>query len=153
MRTLNRPMFNMGGPIKEGIMHGIREPYKGGQLVRPGPGRPGYAGENKWGQYFQNIFKKSGPVVKQVFGKKFKPVVGAIDQIAKQKWLKSLHPSRIKETVGIPGSTTGSAWMTGPANILSKIKKVGPLYKKAWQKAPYTTLGAHLWPAPYAARS
>ena len=23
-------MFNMGGPIKQGIMHGIREPYKGG---------------------------------------------------------------------------------------------------------------------------
>ena len=30
MRTLSRPMFNMGGPIKQGIMHGIREPYKGG---------------------------------------------------------------------------------------------------------------------------
>ena len=30
MRTLSRPMFNMGGPIKEGVMHGIREPYKGG---------------------------------------------------------------------------------------------------------------------------
>ena len=30
MRTLTRPMFNMGGPIKQGIMHGIREPYKGG---------------------------------------------------------------------------------------------------------------------------
>ena len=30
MRTLSRPMFNMGGPIKQGVMHGIREPYKGG---------------------------------------------------------------------------------------------------------------------------
>ena len=30
MRPLNRPMFRMGGPIKEGIMHGIREPYRGG---------------------------------------------------------------------------------------------------------------------------
>jgi len=30
MRTLTRPMFNMGGPIKEGVMHGIREPYRGG---------------------------------------------------------------------------------------------------------------------------
>jgi len=30
MRTLNRPMFNWGGPVKEGIMHGIREPYRGG---------------------------------------------------------------------------------------------------------------------------
>ena len=30
MRTLSRPMFNMGGPIKQGVMHGIREPYKDG---------------------------------------------------------------------------------------------------------------------------
>jgi hypothetical protein len=30
MRTLTRPMFNMGGPIKQGIMTGIREPYAGG---------------------------------------------------------------------------------------------------------------------------
>jgi len=44
MRTLNRPMFNMGGPIKEGVMHNIREPYAHGQLVQPGPGRPGYKG-------------------------------------------------------------------------------------------------------------
>ena len=44
MRTLNRPMFRMGGPIKEGVMHGIREPYRSGQLVRPGPGSPGYRG-------------------------------------------------------------------------------------------------------------
>ena len=29
MRTLNRPMFRMGGPIKEGVMHGIREPRQG----------------------------------------------------------------------------------------------------------------------------
>ena len=30
MKTLSRPMFRMGGPIKQGIMHGIREPYRGG---------------------------------------------------------------------------------------------------------------------------
>ena len=30
MRTLNRPMFRYGGPIKEGVMHGIREPKKNG---------------------------------------------------------------------------------------------------------------------------
>lgn len=46
MRTLTRPMFNMGGPIKQGIMHGIREPYKHGQRVMPTSdgSRPGYAG-------------------------------------------------------------------------------------------------------------
>ena len=36
MRTLSRPMFNMGGPIKQGIMHGIREPYRGGSRVGAG---------------------------------------------------------------------------------------------------------------------
>ena len=30
MRTLNRPMFRYGGPIKEGVMHGIREPKRNG---------------------------------------------------------------------------------------------------------------------------
>ena len=46
MRTLSRPMFNMGGPIKQGIMHGIREPYAQGQRVMPSYDgrRPGYAG-------------------------------------------------------------------------------------------------------------
>jgi len=33
MRTLNRPMFRYGGPIKQGIMSGIREPHKNGQRV------------------------------------------------------------------------------------------------------------------------
>jgi len=44
MRILNRPMFKYGGPIKEGVMHGMRNNYQSGQLVRPGPGRPGYQG-------------------------------------------------------------------------------------------------------------
>ena len=30
MRPLHRPMFRYGGPIKEGIMSGIREPHAGG---------------------------------------------------------------------------------------------------------------------------
>ena len=30
MRTLNRPMFRYGGPIKQGVMNGIREPKKNG---------------------------------------------------------------------------------------------------------------------------
>ena len=30
MRTLNRPMFRYGGPIKEGVMNGIREPKRHG---------------------------------------------------------------------------------------------------------------------------
>ena len=37
MRTLTRPMFNMGGPIKQGVMNGIREPKKnGGKMLLVG---------------------------------------------------------------------------------------------------------------------
>ena len=36
MRTLNRPMFRYGGPIKEGVMSGIREPKRnGGSMGEP----------------------------------------------------------------------------------------------------------------------
>ena len=36
MKTLNRPMFRYGGPIKEGIMNGIREPKRnGGSMGEP----------------------------------------------------------------------------------------------------------------------
>ena len=34
MKPLNRPMFRYGGPIKEGIMDGIREPKKNGGLSK-----------------------------------------------------------------------------------------------------------------------
>ena len=33
MRTLNRPMFRYGGPIKEGVMNGIREPKRNGRSM------------------------------------------------------------------------------------------------------------------------
>ena len=47
MRTLTRPMFNMGGPIKQGIMHGIREPHKDGKIVG-GHQSPLLAGAHPW---------------------------------------------------------------------------------------------------------
>ena len=37
MKTLSRPMFNWGGPVKQGIMHGIREPKRdGGKMLLAG---------------------------------------------------------------------------------------------------------------------
>ena len=48
MRPLNRPMFKMGGPIKEGIMQGMKEPpaiNTVGSSLAPtdASGRQGYA--------------------------------------------------------------------------------------------------------------
>jgi hypothetical protein len=43
MKILNRPMFRYGGPIKEGIMTGIREPKKqGGSMGAALVGNPAY---------------------------------------------------------------------------------------------------------------
>jgi hypothetical protein len=43
MKPLNRPMFRYGGPIKEGIMDGIREPKKNG-----GPTGTGLVGDQRY---------------------------------------------------------------------------------------------------------
>ena len=168
MRTLNRPMFNMGGPIKEGVMHGIREPYRHGRRVGYANGTPG------WGGYFKNIFQKSKPVIKQVVGKKFKPIVGAMDQIAKQKWLATLPQSvrQAVQTKGIPGSTTAQSFMKNLKSFpgLSKIpgwaKKAkdlafqypkttaltalygGPTVIEAGKNIPWSGIGGFLDPRP-----
>jgi len=47
MKTLNRPMFRYGGPIKEGVMNGIREPKRnGGSMMgnNEGPRRAALVG-------------------------------------------------------------------------------------------------------------
>ena len=71
MRTLSRPMFNMGGPIKQGIMQGIREPHQLGQIVgaagKIAP-RLGPMASKVFGR-IKNIFGKRGPgTQKDVYG-------------------------------------------------------------------------------------
>ena len=48
MKTLNRPMFRYGGPIKEGVMNGIREPKRnGGSMANnQGPRRAALVGND-----------------------------------------------------------------------------------------------------------
>ena len=52
MRTLNRPMFRYGGPIKEGVMNGIREPKRNGGSMSPneGPRRAALVGDPNFPQ-------------------------------------------------------------------------------------------------------
>tara|TARA_R100001594_G_scaffold93649_1_gene127896 strand:+ start:249 stop:1571 length:1323 start_codon:yes stop_codon:yes gene_type:complete len=78
MRTLNRPMFRYGGPIKEGVMDGIREPRKNGgsmsQLVQPsGTGmRPGYKGKSKLLSFipgFNYVSQQTKGIIPRIFNK------------------------------------------------------------------------------------
>ena len=62
MRTLNRPMFRYGGPIKEGIMNGIREPKQNGgtiaggnQMGMPMGNRTGFADPVKSAGYLSRL--------------------------------------------------------------------------------------------------
>ena len=69
MRPLNRPMFKMGGPVKEGIMDGIREPKAdggtigGGTIVGQdvGKGRTGFDAGSK---ALQERFQKLANIIK-----------------------------------------------------------------------------------------
>ena len=109
MRTLNRPMFNMGGPIKEGVMHGIREPYRGGQLVQPGPGRPGYAGKpptSKLG--IAGWLAKKVPFLKQPV----KTISKSTKDIIPKTWgkIKNIYKGGPKDKGYVPPGIATNRW-------------------------------------------
>ena len=74
MKPLNRPMFRMGGPIKEGIMDGIEEPRIGFQDGTP-PGFFGLSFNQPFltGQSFQNLFKTPDQIKQQKLSNIFEP--------------------------------------------------------------------------------
>ena len=119
MRTLSRPMFNMGGPIKKGVMHGIREPYAGGQLVRPGPGRPGYAGEDFWTRFLANYTPKAFSSPKKIISRlnPFKKLGGlkyvkpAVQTIKGSQPFKDMRGFFLRKSTspGITGTSAGQS--------------------------------------------
>jgi len=137
MRTLNRPMFNMGGPIKEGVMHGIREPYRGGQLVRPGPGRQGYQGAVGTGinvaKWLATLGSRAGKTFQGV-GRGYN--LGKIGSGAGRNLPSVIKPPGTGWTT-VPGSSVGKEIMTIPqkgwgARIGEKISGAIPARLKSW---------------------
>ena len=104
MRTLNRPMFNMGGPIKEGVMHGIREPHKQG-----GPtgtqaalvGDPVYpkTGGREHHQWWKSIFSMAPK--------------GAAGAATKPGFIRTQAPKVWQKAKNIFGTTPGTVKHTG----------------------------------------
>jgi len=106
MRTLNRPMFRYGGPIKEGIMDGIREPKKHGGSM--GTRQAALVGNPAYPQTAGREHHKAN-VVKKIIG------VGSKDVAAK------------------PGFITSQLSKLGDTKIVDRIKN---FYNKNTTKIP-----------------
>jgi len=157
MRSLNRPMFKMGGPIKEGVMHGIREPYKGGGAALVGnPLYPKTDGREHHFKYLKDIPKyikpgywTSGWTNPGTLGGK---IAGGIKNIFKPRPMNTVYTPFKSPTTGgriknwletskagkyIKGTPEGrlTGWgLTAGKGIIPKIAK-------AALKSPTATLG------------
>jgi hypothetical protein len=115
MRTLSRPMFNMGGPIKQGIMHGIREPYKHG-----GPTGTGLVGDQRYpktgGREHHGFFLAAAPWLARMLGTQAVKKVAqkGIGSVAQGEMAKKGIQESIKRAAGA-GAGTGTGTATGIA--------------------------------------
>jgi len=153
MRTLNRPMFNMGGPIKEGVMHGIREPYgKAGWVKKTAKYIPGGTkAVKKIERSTKDLFPRIGKWFKDVYtgpkkGKGYVP-----PGIASNRWYweKGIKPTGqvigagIKKTIpyaatigavgglgygGYRGLTGGPDMEEVSETLVDQFKPSGPDY-------------------------
>jgi len=123
MRPLNRPMFRYGGPIKEGVMSGIREPRANG-------GRAALVGNPV---YPQTGGREHHNILRTIFGWGAKPALGAgVKETAK----KTVGTETVK---GIK-----SLWQKyGPDFRLGRNIKKPPNIKSAphIKESIYTTKG------------
>ena len=106
MRPLNRPMFKMGGPVKEGIMDGIREPKAdggtigGGTIVGQdvGKGRTGFSVFNLIGGGIAAL-RAAGPAAVRGFqaARAFGATPGKLGFFGRAKDLATIRPG-----IGLP---------------------------------------------------
>ena len=109
MRPLHRPMFRYGGPIKEGVMSGIREPHaNGGRIALVGsPVFPKDAsGRAHHKDYWKNLWAAGKPILKSwaTPWKKPKKVVQAGEKIVGNKNLQGIFDMTSKKATGITSS-------------------------------------------------
>ena len=130
MRILNRPMFKYGGPIKEGVMHGMRN---GGRAALVG--NPVYpkTGGREHHQFVKNIPKYIKP---GYWSSLAKP--GTLGGKVKSWWLRNKPSWRTK-----PGIVSGGDASTKAKYISQTMPPVSTLSKaKSWIKEnPYWAYG------------
>ena len=148
MRILNRPMFKYGGPIKEGVMHGMRNGGRtlagGNQMGTPMGNRTGFATPWDWKKKIAMKIPAMGNIYQRGlanWGKIFNKAIPVVKGIPKN--LQGVF-TRTGTSPGITGTGAGSAWMTGPSKYLSHLKKVAPMAKNLWGKHRYKTIAGGL---------
>jgi len=106
MRPLNRPMFKMGGPVKEGIMDGIREPKADGGTIGGGviQGRP--TGQGRTGFNIINLIRAGGAPL-----------------LARAKGLFGTNVARQFTPIARQSITTGGK---NPGTMLGAFQRTGP---------------------------
>ena len=107
MKPLNRPMFRYGGPIKEGIMSGIKEP------------RQGYNLAGRVGGVVKNFFKPKATVPAGItatnkggfipaMGSKIKQLFTGSTQTVPKQGPTIIKPGGNIYSKGYPGGKIGS---------------------------------------------
>jgi len=89
MKTLNRPMFRYGGPIKEGVMNGIREPKRNGGSMgnNEGPRRAALVGNS----IYPKVDGRTNHVVPMAIGAAARFLAPAVGRFVTRKALPMLN--------------------------------------------------------------
>ena len=155
MRTLNRPMFRYGGPIKEGVMHGIREPKKnGGSMNRQAAlvGNPNFPMQNGRALHSEAATRSALEKIKQATLSTVKNPIKSLNPakkigMAKNVGLAVLNPLKnfYRRQVGkldMPGKFVKKGGALGPG--YAGVGQTGSLLQRAKyfaSKNPKTTVG------------
>jgi hypothetical protein len=153
MRTLTRPMFNMGGPIKQGVMHGIREPYKHGTRAalvgNPVYPKTGGREHHMAVKVLQYGIPRVLPHIKRA-GSAFKNIFRGTPTGQVPGWSPLTTGQKIKSWFGsapagkyLAGSPEGRLLSGGAGWAGAAGKKIGSVLKGA-AKSPLT-VGAGAW--------
>ena len=142
MRTLNRPMFRYGGPIKEGIMHNIREPHAGG-------GRAALVGNSLYPQtagreHHVKVLKNIPKILKPTYWTKGWTNPGTVGGRIKNWFKPKTMPSTVRHGLGRSRTPTKSEgvknWFsTTPVGKYLSGTTEAKLAKKVWDGKNWVT--------------
>jgi len=168
MKTLNRPMFKYGGPIKEGVMNGIREPKRnGGSMGEPqaintvgsplspmsSDGRANYAlpllyyGGMGLAAAGRALAPRAIAAGAKAFGRGLATSPGTGTSVfgkglTKMERLKNLLPSGRFRNVETPTMSKGASFQYKPAPLSIKESLRSPeIIGKAIRENPFTAFG------------